>query len=107
MKTLNIEWQIIKRAVQDLLKAGYQVSVDDGGDSYENGRTEPSTDVEKIMDALFSVDEEYLIVTHPHNKSSWIFLVHGNGIDVISDYGTSLDAVLKGALDLAERLDAR
>ncbi len=100
MKTLNIEWQIIKRAVQDLLKAGYQVSVDDG-------RTEPSTDVEKIMDALFSVDEEYLIVTHPHNKSSWIFLVHGNGIDVISDYGTSLDAVLKGALDLAERLDAR
>jgi len=39
--------------------------------------------------------------------SGWVYFVYGNdGWDVVSDYTTNLEAVLKGSGELAERLEA-
>lgn len=100
----EIEEQIIRRLVQDSMDAGYRIGVDDG---CQEGKLvlEPTTKVDEVMAALFSVDEEHLIYIDEEGKRvSWVFLVHGNsGWDVISDHGTRLEHVMKGADELIEK----
>lgn len=93
MNTLAIERKIVQRLVNRLIAAGYKVSVDDG----EEITVRASQNTKTIMDALFTVDEEWLVTHHPEHGNSFVLLVHGNGEDVIADYGTSLPESLFGA----------
>ena len=96
----EIERRIVGRAVMDLLNAGYLISVYDGGETTVKNSNDPNV----IWPALASTDMDLLFVSHPRFKRSTVQLVWGNGCDVISDYGVSLEGVLANANELAETL---
>jgi hypothetical protein len=102
-----VERAIIRRAITDVLAAGYLVRVHDG----EDWACEPTLDLGVLMAAIMATDEEKLVVYRHDSKGAkwvphgWIFLVHGNdGWDVINDYTTNLEDVLKGATELGDAI---
>ena len=100
----NIEKRIVKRTVRDLIKAGYELNVDDGDGKVLNI---PTTDETALLDALMNTDEDYLLVYKPGEPKhfSYVFFVYGNdGYDVISDYGVSLEEDLRGVNEFADSL---
>lgn len=96
----EIEQRIVGKVITDLLDADYFISVNDGEDDVVTD----SKDAAEIFAALASTDTDTIHVTHPRKKRSFVFLVWGNDVDVISDYGVSLEDVLAGANALAEEL---
>lgn len=95
-----IERLIVKQVVADLLKAGYTISVQDG----EEITLKQSTDRKAIMAALATTGEDRLFVYKPNCKASFVYLIWGNGCDLIADYGVSLESVLTKANALADKL---
>lgn len=98
--------EIIKRVIADGLAAGYQLTVFDG----EEQTLKRSTDAEAIFKAMQTTDDDCLFFFWPDNKTTrsngWVRFIYGNdGPDVINDYTTNLSDVLKGANDLAERME--
>jgi DNA-binding GntR family transcriptional regulator len=99
----RIEARIVEQIVDDALKAGYTLSVDDGGDALA---VKDSTSRKDVLDALMNTDEDRLILTREDHRGA-ILLVYGNsGWDVIADYSVRLEDVLAGANALAEKLEA-
>ncbi|HXA24406.1 MAG TPA: hypothetical protein VNW90_19135 [Acetobacteraceae bacterium] len=110
-KRQAMEVAIVKRIVTDALKAGYTLSVDDGGDEYAVTR---STSRKAVLDALINTDEDVLHLERRivglEREHGWVRLVYGNdGWDVINDYSGAehIEAVLAGANALAEKLEER
>ena len=99
----RVERSIVDRTVDVLLAAGYQLSVHDG----EQVTVERSSDAEKIKAALMTTDEDNLLAYEKDAEGdhySWVRFVYGNdGWDVISDYGMSLEEVLKPVNEYAEK----
>lgn len=100
----RIERQIIDRLVHDAISGGYKLTVNDG----EEATLIESDNVPAIMKALFTTDEDYLIYFKDGKRIGWVWLIHGNGVDVISDCSIGLEAtgILKDAEKLANELDA-
>lgn len=105
-----IERAIVRRAVQDIVNAGYKVRVHDG----ESWATALQTDLDKVMDEVGECDEEKLYVWEPSQEQGKdgkyvgsIYLVYGNdGWAVLCDYTASerMEGLLAGANELAEAL---
>ncbi len=86
-----VERMIAKRLIQELLAADFLLSVNDG----EETVLKRSADKLAIFEAMFSTDEDYLIVSKDGKKIGWIKMIYGNdGFDVISDYTMNLESVL-------------
>jgi len=82
----------IEFTVKAALAAGFSVGVNDG----EETVLTHCKDVETIMKALFSTDEDYLLFYREGetNHFAWAWLIYGNGPDeVISDYTTNLEPI--------------
>jgi hypothetical protein len=63
-----------------------------------------SRDIVAITKAMFSTDEDRLLLDNNDGKRcGWVYLVWGNGADIISDYTTNLEDVLKPAQAIADR----
>lgn len=95
----RIEQTIALVTAQALLDAGYSLGVNDG----EETTIHHSRDLDKIQDALFTTDEDWLYVyetwgdgnTHRKSPDWWVRFVYGNdGWDVISDYSIALETVI-------------
>lgn len=98
---IAIEKRIVKKVVEDALAAGYDVSVHNGGDDYEY----TGTDKKRILEELFACDEEWLCLHKNGKYVGQVYFIYGNdGYDVICDYSVSLNDVLKGANELANKL---
>lgn len=83
----KIELTIIHRVIETLRADDYDLSVDDGEEV-------TTGDDQKLVSAIFEVDEARL-VTMKAGHLSFVFFVLGNeGHDVISDYGVSLELIL-------------
>ncbi len=92
-----IERAIAERLVGGLLAAGHAVTV-------YNDRNEPtpelanSTDRDAILAAMWSSDEDVLTIGDKANgkgeNDGWVWCIHGNGEDMISDYTTNLESVV-------------
>lgn len=96
-----IEKLIAKELVTRALAAGYKVSVNDG----EETTLRKSTDLAKIMAAMFTTDEDTLHIDTPGYKG-WIELIYGNdGTDVIHDYSTNLEELVAPVMELADKID--
>lgn len=93
---------IVGKLVADLLAAGYALSVFDGGAT----TVEKSTDPAVIFPALSSTDSD-ILYAYKDAKRSFVLLIWGNDCDVISDYGMSLDDVIRPANFLADELGDR
>lgn len=109
------ENQIVRKLVTDLLRAGYRLSI-----SYERGfDTESmllaSTSARKVLEWIRAVDDCHVFIHSPGdappivggrvNCLGWVFLVGGNGVDVIADYSVRAEPMIEGALQLAVALD--
>jgi hypothetical protein len=74
-----------------LLKAGFAITVENGGDEPEIAQ---STDRKAIWDVMGEADEDTLNLHKDGKSAGWVYLVYGNGPkELISDYTSSLDAV--------------
>lgn len=96
-----IERAIIRRAMQDLLAAGFEVRVHDG-EQYACDRTNALND---LMAAVMSTDEDQAFVYVPGDRyPSFVHFVYGNdGWDVLHDHSVRLQRYFAGAQVLAER----
>lgn len=89
-----VERLIIDHLIADMLAAGALLGVNDG----EETTLERSADPVAIKAAMFTTDEDYLLVW-PNGLGEgehigWVWLIHGNGEDVICDYSTNIEALI-------------
>jgi hypothetical protein len=104
------ERAIISRLLDDAAAAGFIVSVFDG----EVWALTASSDFPAVAALVGATGETTLRFRDPSTLNErgkpalvgFVFLVHGNGSDVISDYSDTpaLSALLAGASGVAERL---
>ncbi len=87
---IKIEMYVAMKVVEALIKAGYKVGVHDG----EETTVRNSDNLDEIKKALFTTDEDYLLVYKNGKKMGWVFLVWGNVEYVVSDYTVNLGYVL-------------
>ncbi len=114
----SIENRIARRVASDAIAQGFKVSVNDG----EETVLHHSVDVEAIMSALGSTEEDYLyfykdtgnlagqsaLKLHEgkpqnfHDKVGWVHLIWGNDEDLISNNSDNeiTNAILAGAMSL-------
>jgi hypothetical protein len=95
------ERRIVGKLVQDALAGGYSLSVWDG----EEMTVVESVDPDEIYKALASTDSDTLYIHTREKNPPGVVLVWGNDCCIISDYNTSLDALLAGAHALADELE--
>lgn len=94
---MSIERCIIQAAIHGLLEAGYYVSVHDGEETAVN----KSRNADTIFGETGATDEDYLIAYTRENEKwqrvGMVWLVHGNGYDVVCDYSVALESALSAA----------
>lgn len=104
----RVERSIARRVVLDAIRAGYTLSVFNG----EDIEIKQSRDVRAVLAAMFTTDDEYLLLHKadsptpetPRDNDGWIRFVYGNdGYDVVSDYRADLETLMKGANALADK----
>lgn len=117
----EMELKVVKKLLTLLLRAGFNISVDDGGDDFS---LKNSTDKKAILDAIFSFDADgkvkymctdliKLRAAFHHDKLGYdvrgtVMLVGGNsGYDVVCDYSTSLDEWMDQVNTYSDNLEAK
>ncbi len=103
-----VEKKIVRRMVSDLLRAGFVLNVDNGGEDME--LPAPTGLKKVIMDTMMQTDDDRLYVyslTQGEMKQpsyvGWVQFIYGNdGYDVISDYTVNLESHMAGVNKLAE-----
>jgi hypothetical protein len=99
---MSVERAIVKRVIHDLLANGCTLWIDH---DQEGGRIDIKDTSKETLDEMFACDEDRLYVEFCGWRG-WVFFVYGNdGHDVISDYTTNLENMLKGANALANRAE--
>jgi len=106
----EVERKIAVAAIKQLLAAGFVIGVNDG----EETTLSYSRDAKKIEAALFTTDEDHLLVYEDRNPDAslpveqdcvaigWVRFIYGNsGWDVLSDYSTNLEQHLTEADKIA------
>lgn len=84
-----VEREISTAIIDELLKAGFRISVDNGDE-----QSAPFSSKETILKHMFFTDEDRLYVYKPRQATAfaWAYLVYGNdGPDVLSDYTVNLE----------------
>lgn len=104
---IKLEHQIVRRIVRDLLAAGYELTVNNGG---EENEIPWSRNFSEIASALFATDDEHILTRkigeQTQTGSSFVYLVYGNDAwEVVNDYGMSLEHVMGGINKYCERLE--
>ena len=105
-RRIEVEQDIVTRAVDALLNAGYRLATNDG----ESVRPDtPTDDRAVILHELMDVDDEWLGVYRngPFNgpPDGWVRFVYGNdGWDVINDYTVNLEAALQPVNDYVDSI---
>lgn len=100
-RCIERETKISHKVVTCLLDAGFSVSVFDG----EEWAIEKSVNRNKIYKEMWSTDEDTLYACDSEGERiGWVSLIYGNDVDIISDYTTNLEDVLKPANDYADTL---
>lgn len=108
----EVETRIIKQLLKDAFAKEYTVSV-----SLERGfdiedMLLGSTDVARILEEVFAGHECHVFfhkAGEPLTEdgsivcAGWVYLVLGNGPDVIADYNTKIEALLTDAMAIADK----
>jgi hypothetical protein len=103
-----LEQVIARRCINDLINAGFVVSVFDG----EETTVKHSSDRRAVFAAMGTTDEDYLLAhrpgdAHGSRTKGWVRFIYGNEPEyVINDYTTSLEPVLVRTNALIAKLEA-
>jgi hypothetical protein len=104
-RRIALEKQIARAVVKDALAAGYALGIDNGGDEAE---LENCSEFKKVVDEMFATDDEYLLFYKDGKRVGWVRFVYGNeGWDVMADWTVNIEAVLKGASEIADKAELR
>ena len=96
-----VEKEIASALIDEALAAGYDISVFEGEYALKH-----SINREEILASMFSVDDEHLVMYKDGKKIGWVWFVYGNGgWDVISDYSTSLEPIMGGAVKVSQKYE--
>lgn len=92
-----LEAAIALELAHALIREGYRISVNDGEEFVLND----STNVEEVLLAMFSTDQEYWYVsTEVNSYDMFIRFIYGNdGYDVVSDYSIGIERIVDPILD--------
>lgn len=102
---------IVRKLLKALLKAGYAINVNNGGEEKE--LSAPTADFKLAWGIVGEADRDEIYVYPLAGEKSrrpfgWIHLVYGNGPgELISDYSVSLEDVLKPVNAFAESVASR
>lgn len=77
----RLERRIVANLIARLAANQFQLLYVDDGEEYS-----VVGDAKSAMELIFNLDEAKLGVGKPGTPAHWIYLVLGNGIDIISDY---------------------
>jgi hypothetical protein len=77
----RLERRIVANLIARIEANGFEVRSVFDGERYER-----ATDTKAAMELIFNLDHAKLIVRKPKCPEHWIYLVLGNGIDIISDW---------------------
>ena len=93
-----LEVRMVRYLMRELTKGGYRLSVDDGEETIRGSEKE-------LLEAIFGVDDSWLIAERGINERQCIFLVRGNdGHDIINDHTGGLNDLMQPVMDYADRL---
>jgi len=98
----DIELQIATQLVDDILAAGYAISVQDGEEDTLIG----SSSKDEILKALQTTDEVDIRIMDGDLGIGSILLVWGKGVDVIEDYDGPdelMTGLMEGAQNAADK----
>lgn len=95
-----MEKRIARKAITEAIKDGNKVSVWDG----EAWALRKSIKINEIIAAMFSVDEERVHFSKNDSANGWIFFVHGNGLDVMSDWSESASKYAEAGLEASDKM---
>jgi hypothetical protein len=88
-KRINAEKRIARLTVDSLLRAGFELAINNGGDEMEVERT---SDERKLYKGLQATDEDVLITYRDGKRAGYAQFVYGNdGFDVLADYTINLE----------------
>lgn len=103
--TQAVEREIIKRLATEILASGHSVAVNNG----EEEVLKPARwSARAVINACCTTDDETLVVYFAGKQIGWISLIYGNGnngLDLISDYTTSLEDLIKPVTEWIKTLD--
>ena len=88
-----MEKAIVSDLIKKILRYGYAVNIDNGGDSYE--LPQPTTNFQTICKEIGATGHDNLILFRNGVEHGFVTLIHGNGEDVISDYSMHLERILE------------
>lgn len=84
------ERRIVRSVIRALFDAGYRLGVHDGEEQTLKG----SASERDVLSAMFTTDEDYLVVERDGKWFGQVRFIYGNGLDVASDWSTSLDDIV-------------
>lgn len=100
----GVEEQIIRGVIRALIGAGYAVSVDDGAEV----TVERSRDADAIFEAMRTTDQDFLLAFEHAGRAGWVRFIYGNADwEVINDYTTNLESVMKPINDAIDKYQER
>jgi hypothetical protein len=97
----EVERKIVAAVIDGALAAGYTLDVNDG----EETTLTKSADKGKILAAMFTTDEDWLLVNDAKGRAKfgWVRFIYGNdGWDVVSDYTTNLEPIMGEANKISD-----
>ena len=98
----KIEETIVSQLIKDALDFGYTLGVHNGNERVISN----SNDSKKILEEMFTVDEEHLIFYMEGKLVGAVFLVYGNcGYDVICDYSVKLEHIMDNVDKLFDKYE--
>jgi hypothetical protein len=104
-KRINLEKRIARKVVRALLEAGYELTINNGGEGDEIPWTR---NFSEVLAAMFATDSEHLITRAATGQKSFVYFVYGNGgWDVIADYGLTLEPTLIPINEYCDQLSSR
>lgn len=98
----EVECKIVKAILKAARDGGYSISINDG----EETTVKRSQDWAAILAAMATTEEDWLRLHREGDRTGWVTLVYGNGIDLISDYTTNLEEVMAPLNAYVETLEA-
>jgi hypothetical protein len=86
------EFLIARSTIERILAAGYQITVIDDYDAEGETVLTDSTDLNAILDVMFSTGGDTLLCKLPQDsKPKMLMFIWGNGEDCVHDYSVSLE----------------
>lgn len=96
----ELEKRIATEVINEALRMGHAISVNDG----EETTLTHSRIAGDILAAMFTTDEDWLFIMDGVKDIGWVRFIYGNdGYDVVNDYTTNLEELMRPANELAEK----